>query len=75
MERADLEEIAEIVMEKDIFVLSDEIYSELSYKGDHVTIASHSGYERAYHSDQRIFQGLCHDRMASGLCLRTERDY
>ena len=43
MERADLEKIAEIVMEKDIFVLSDEIYSELSYKGDHVTIASIPG--------------------------------
>ena len=43
MERADLEKIAEIVMEKDIFVLSDEIYSELSYKGDHVTIASSPG--------------------------------
>ena len=43
MERADLEKIAEIVMEKDIFVLSDEIYSELSYKGYHVTIASIPG--------------------------------
>ena len=43
MERADLEKIAEIVMEKDIFVLSDEIYSELSYKGDHVTISSIPG--------------------------------
>ena len=43
MEQADLEKIAEIVMEKDIFVLSDEIYSELSYKGDHVTIASIPG--------------------------------
>ena len=43
MERADLEKIAQIVMEKDIFVLSDEIYSELSYKGDHVTIASIPG--------------------------------
>ena len=43
MEREDLEKIAEIVMEKDIFVLSDEIYSELSYKGDHVTIASIPG--------------------------------
>ena len=43
MERADLEKIAEIVMEKDIFVLSDEIYSELSYKGDHATIASIPG--------------------------------
>ena len=43
MEREDLEKIAEIVMEKDLFVLSDEIYSELSYKGDHVTIASIPG--------------------------------
>ena len=30
-------------MEKDIFVLSDEIYGELSYKGDPVTIASIPG--------------------------------
>lgn len=43
MEREDLEKIAEIVIEKDLFVLSDEIYSELSYKGDHVTIASIPG--------------------------------
>ena len=43
MEREDLEKIAEVVMEKDIFVLSDEIYGELSYKGDPVTIASIPG--------------------------------
>ena len=40
MERKDLEDIAEVCIEKDIFVLSDEIYSELSYKGEHVSIAS-----------------------------------
>ncbi len=43
MERKDLEEIAEVIREKDIFVISDEIYSELTYKGDHVTIASLPG--------------------------------
>ena len=43
MEKKDLEEIAEVCIEKDIFVLSDEIYSELSYKGDHVSIASLPG--------------------------------
>lgn len=43
MERKDLEEIAQVVIEKDILVLSDEIYSELSYKEDHVTIASLPG--------------------------------
>ena len=43
MEREDLEKIAEIVEEKDLFVISDEIYSELTYKGQHVTIASLPG--------------------------------
>ena len=43
MERKDLEDIAEVCIEKDIFVLSDEIYSELSYKGEHVSIASLPG--------------------------------
>jgi len=43
MERAELEKIAEIIIEKDLFVLSDEIYSELSYAGEHVSIASFPG--------------------------------
>ena len=40
MEREDLEKIAKIVEEKDLFVISDEIYCELTYSGRHVTIAS-----------------------------------
>ena len=43
MERADLEAIAKIIIEKDIYVMSDEIYSELSYKEKHVSIASLEG--------------------------------
>ena len=43
MEKEELEEIAKICIEKDIYVMSDEIYSELSYKGDHVSIASLPG--------------------------------
>ena len=45
MERKDLEEIAEVIIEKDIYVLSDEIYSELTYKGEHVSIASLPGMQ------------------------------
>ncbi|MCR5488027.1 MAG: aminotransferase class I/II-fold pyridoxal phosphate-dependent enzyme [Lachnospiraceae bacterium] len=40
MERSDLESIREVILKHDLLVMSDEIYSELSYKGDHVTIAS-----------------------------------
>lgn len=43
MEKEDLEAIAKIVIEKDLFVISDEIYSELTYKGEHTTIASFPG--------------------------------
>ena len=39
----DLEAIAEVCIEKDILVMSDEIYSELTYGAEHVTIASLPG--------------------------------
>ncbi len=45
LEREDLEAIAKVVIEKDIFVISDEIYSELSYKGEHVSIACIPGMQ------------------------------
>ena len=43
MTAQELQIIADIIKEKDLFVLSDEIYSELSYQGDHVSIASLPG--------------------------------
>ncbi len=43
MERADLEAIAEVIEKHDLYVISDEIYSELSYKGDHVSITQLPG--------------------------------
>jgi aminotransferase len=43
MEREDLEEIAKVVIEKDLYVISDEIYGELTYSGKHVSIASLPG--------------------------------
>lgn len=43
MRRKDLEEIAQVIIEKDLLVISDEIYSELSYGEKHVSIASLPG--------------------------------
>lgn len=43
MTREDLAEIVPVIIENDLFVTSDEIYSELTYNGDHVTIASFPG--------------------------------
>ena len=43
MTKEDLEPIAEVVKKHDLYVLSDEIYSELTYKSEHVSIASLPG--------------------------------
>ena len=43
MGKEDLEEIAKVVEEHDLFVISDEIYSELTYEQKHVSIASIPG--------------------------------
>lgn len=43
MERKDLEEIAKVIIKHDIYVMSDEIYAELSYKEKHVSIAQIPG--------------------------------
>ena len=43
MGKEDLEAIAKVVEEHDLFVISDEIYSELTYEQKHVSIASIPG--------------------------------
>ena len=43
MEKSDLEAIAGIIQKHDLYVLSDEIYSELTYTDNHVSIASLPG--------------------------------
>lgn len=43
MGEEDLKEIAEVVVSKDLYVISDEIYSELTYGDRHVSIASLPG--------------------------------
>lgn len=45
MEKADLEAIAEVIKKHDIYVMSDEIYAELTYKGEHTSIAQIPGMQ------------------------------
>lgn len=44
-ERAKLERLAKFAIEKDLLVISDEIYSELTFEGEHVSIASLPGMQ------------------------------
>ncbi len=43
MERGDLEKLVPVILRHDLLVISDEIYSELCYKGRHTSIASLPG--------------------------------
>jgi aminotransferase len=43
MTRADLEKIAELVRRHNLLVITDEIYAELTFEGEHVSIASLPG--------------------------------
>lgn len=43
MSYEDLKDIVDIIIEKDLFVISDEIYAELTYGSQHVSIASFPG--------------------------------
>src|SRR5260370_42451381 len=48
MPRADLERIARIAGEPDLWVLSDEVYADLTFEGEHVSLAPVPGMaERA----------------------------
>lgn len=58
MDRSDLSKIVEVLKDRNIIVISDEIYAELTYQGQHVSIASFpemkdktvviSGFSKAY---------------------------
>jgi len=43
MTRAELQQIAEVVIRHNLLVITDEIYSELTFEGEHVSIASLPG--------------------------------
>jgi len=43
MTRADLEDLADVVVENDLLVVSDEVYAKLSYSGSHVSFAQLEG--------------------------------
>ena len=74
LEKEDLEAIADVVREKDLFVISDEIYSELTYGRHHCTIAALSGMKERTVLINGFFQILCHDWLAAGLRLRAGGD-
>ena len=70
MDAGSLEAVAEVARERDLLVISDEIYAELTYLRKHISI-HRSRYEGALHSDKRLLQGVCHDGLAARVFCRA----
>lgn len=68
MRREHLKALSEVIIRHDLIVLSDEIYSELTYGGEpHVSIASLPGMKERHHRHQRLLEDICDDGLAHGL--------
>ncbi len=63
MRKKDLEEIADVIVENDLMVISDEVYGKLTYEGVHTCFSSLSGLkERSI-----ILNGLSKSHAMTGL--------
>ena len=67
MRREEMAEVAEFVREHDLTVLADEIYADLTYGGDHTSIATFEGMrERTV-----VFNGFSKAYAMTGFALAT----
>jgi aspartate aminotransferase len=67
MPRKDIEQVAKIIGDRNILVLSDEIYSRLLFEGEHFLHRGRARHEGAHHHSRWLLQDLRHDRLAHGL--------
>ncbi len=55
LSREEITRIAELAVENDLTVLADEIYAEILFEGEHVSIATMPGHGRAHDHPRRLF--------------------
>ena len=68
--KEDMEAIARLAREEDLLVFTDEVYSEIVYEQEHVSILQFPGMkERTVMLD--AFQKFCHDWLEVGICCFT----
>ena len=65
--------LAELAVKHDLWVLSDEIYARIIYGDEYLSMLRYRRDERTHGDHRRLFEKLCHDRMAPGLRGRAAR--
>ena len=79
----EIDAIADVVVDHDLLVISDEVYSELTYEGTHVAVASHpetrdrtvtlNGFSKAYSMTGWRVGYLCAPKPISELALKIHQ--
>ena len=66
---AELEDLARVLLDTDLFIITDEIYEHIIYDGlKQISIATlDPALKSALDSRQWVLEGLCHDRLAARL--------
>ena len=65
--KEDVQDIAAAIGDRDIMILSDEIYSRLLFEGEPYSIAAVRRLQGPHDYSRRVLEDLFHDRMAPGL--------
>ena len=65
--KGDIDDIAAAIGDRNIMVLSDEIYSRLLFEGEQFSIFVGQRHEGADDHPRRLLEDLCDDGMANGL--------
>jgi aminotransferase len=83
MEREAIDAIADVVVDHDLMVISDEVYSELTYEGTHAAVASHpelrdrtvtmNGFSKAYSMTGWRVGYLCAPKEIAELALKIHQ--
>jgi aminotransferase len=83
MGREAIRSIADVILDHDLFVISDEVYSELTYEGSHVAVASHpdlmertvtlNGFSKAYAMTGWRVGYLCAPKPVCELALKIHQ--
>jgi aminotransferase len=79
----DIDAIADVVVDHDLVIVSDEVYSELTYEGTHVAVASHpelrdrtvtmNGFSKAYSMTGWRVGYLCAPKAIAELALKIHQ--
>lgn len=73
VEKEQLKKIAKLLVERGVYIITDEVYEHLVYDGRyHVSVASLGEKEKEMSiTCQQCFKDLWHDRLACRLCCRS----